>query len=163
MLEMLRDLIAHNGHANAAMLGAIQSNNAAAEDSEIGGLLHHMLIANRFWLLGVLGLPFVFEEESRTSGFFDTLIQRFRNAHEQQSEWAAAATPVDLARILQNPQIPGGRCSVAQAFMQVCMHSQGHRAQCAKMLRRHGGEPPMTDFILWLADRPSANWPVISG
>jgi uncharacterized damage-inducible protein DinB len=42
---------------------------------------------------------------------------------------------------------------VAQAIVQVCMHSQGHRAQCAKMLRRLGGAPPMTDFILWLANR----------
>jgi uncharacterized damage-inducible protein DinB len=39
--------------------------------------------------------------------------------------------------------------------MQVCLHSHGHRAQAAKMLRRLGGEPPATDFILWLANRPA--------
>ena len=40
--------------------------------------------------------------------------------------------------------------------MQVCMHSHGHRAQIAKMFRRHGGVPPMTDFIIWLVNKPAA-------
>ena len=34
MLEMLRDLIAHKGHANAALLTAIQQNPTAASDPE---------------------------------------------------------------------------------------------------------------------------------
>ena len=79
MLEMLRDLVAHKGHANAAMLGAIRQNDAAASDPELCELLHHVLIANRFWLLSVLELPFVFEDESRPSGSFGALIQRYRS------------------------------------------------------------------------------------
>ena len=55
MLEMLRDLIAHKGHANAAVLAAIRQNEAAASDPELFELLHHILLANRFWLLSVLG------------------------------------------------------------------------------------------------------------
>jgi uncharacterized damage-inducible protein DinB len=158
MLEMLRDLVLHNGHANAAMLSAVRQNEAAVADTELCQLLHHILVANRFWLLTVLGLPFVFEEESRPSCSFDVLAQRCARTHEQQSAWLGVATDADLARILESGLIPGGRCSVAQAFMQVCMHSHGHRAQCAKLLRRHGGVPPSTDFILWLAGRPTAEW-----
>ena len=160
MLGMLRDLIAHNGHANAAVLGATRQNDAAASDPELCELLHHILVANRFWLLTVLGLPFVFEDESRPSSSFDVLIQRYRRTHEQQSAWLAAATEADLARMMDNALIPGGKCSVAQALMQVCMHSHGHRAQCAKLLRRHGGLPPTTDFILWLETRRIAEWAV---
>ena len=48
---------------------------------------------------------------------------------------------------------------VLQAYVQVCLHSHGHGAQCAKLLRKHGGVPPQTDFILWLAGRPEAEWP----
>jgi uncharacterized damage-inducible protein DinB len=158
MLQMLCDLVAHNGHANAAMLGAIRENEAAASDLEVSELLHHILLANRFWLLTILGLPFVLEDESRPSDSFDALMQRFRRTHEEQSAWIAAASEPELARVLENALIPGGRCSVAQALMQVCMHSHGHRAQCAKLLRRHGGVAPMTDFILWLATRPTAEW-----
>ena len=160
MLEMLRDLVAHNGHANAAVLGAIGQNDAAASDPDLSDLLHHVLIANRFWLLAVLGLPFVFEDESRPSSSFDALVQRYCSTHAQESTWLAAATAADLARVLENPLIPGGKCSVSQALVQVCMHAHGHRAQAAKLLRRHGGVPPMTDFIVWLASRPTAEWAV---
>jgi uncharacterized damage-inducible protein DinB len=153
MLGMLRDLVAHKGYANAAMLNAIRQNDAAQLDPELLDLLHHILVANRFWLLTILGLPFVFETESCLSGSFDALIERYRSNQEQESTWLATATEADLARVLESPLVPGGACSVSHALMQVCMHSQGHRAQCAKFLRRHGGVPPTTDFILWLASR----------
>ena len=158
MLEMLRDLIAHKGHANAALLTAIRQNAAAASDTGLRDLLHHVLLANRFWLLTVLGLPFVHEDEARLSDSFDALIRRYASTHAQEARWLETATEGDLARVLESALIPNGRCSVAQALVQVCLHSHGHRAQCATRLRRHGGVPPQTDFILWLASRPSADW-----
>jgi uncharacterized damage-inducible protein DinB len=160
MLHILQDLIAHKGRANAAVLGAIRQNAAAASDPELVGLLHHVLLANRFWLLSVRGLPFDFEAESRASVSFDELIQRFRTTQAEEIAWIDGATDADLARALVNSLIPGGSCTVAQAVMQVCLHSHGHRAQCAKLFRRHGGEPPRTDFILWLAQRPPAEWTI---
>lgn len=160
MLEMLRDLVDHKGYANAALLGAIRQNHPAAADPELRELLQHILVANRFWLLAILELPFVFEAESRPSGSLDELIQRYRSTQEQESTWLAAATNADLARALVDPLIPGGRCPASHGVIQVCLHSHGHRAQCAKLLRRHAGVPPMTDFILWLAERPAAQWPV---
>ena len=158
MLEMLRDLVAHKGHANAALLTAIRQNPTAASDPELWEQLHHILLANRFWLLAVLGLPFVHEDEARPSPSFDALIQRYGSTQAQEATWLEAATERDLARILQDALIPNGRCSISQAFMQVCMHSHGHRAQCAKLLRRHGAVPPPADFILWLTTRPRAEW-----
>jgi uncharacterized damage-inducible protein DinB len=160
MLEMLRDLVQHNGYANAALLRAIRENDAAVADAELGELLHHILLANRFWLTSVLGLPFDVERESQPSSSFDVLVQRYRTTHEQQAAWLSTATEEDLARMLESDLIPGGRCSVAQAFVQVCLHSHGHRAQCAKLLRRHGGTPPPTDFILWLTSRAAPEWAV---
>jgi len=159
MLEMLRDLVAHKGHANAALLTAIRQNPAAASDPELWELLHHILLANRFWLLTVLGLPFVHEEEAHSSPSFDGLIERYRSAQTQEETWLETATERDLARMLEGALIPNGQCSVSQALMQVCLHSHGHRAQCAKLLRRHGGAPPRADFILWLSGRPQAEWP----
>lgn len=162
MLEMLRDLIAHKGHANAAVLSAIRQNDAAASDPELGELLHHILLANRFWLLTILGQPFVVEEESRPSTSFDALVQRYCATQAQESTWLTSATEADLRRTLESPLIPGGACSVSEALMQVCLHSHGHRAQCAKLLRRHGGVPPVTDFIIWRTSRPLADWPISS-
>jgi uncharacterized damage-inducible protein DinB len=158
---MLRDLVAHKGHANAAMLKAIGRNRTAAADPALSELLHHVLLANRFWLLTIVGAPFVAEDEARPSPSFDALVQRYRGTHEQEMAWLDTATEDDLARTLEDARIPNDRCSVSQAFLQVCMHSHGHRAQCAKLLRRHGGVPPPTDFILWLATRPTAEWPAL--
>lgn len=158
MLEMLRDLVAHKGHANATLLSAIRQNAAAASDPELLALLHHILLANRFWLLTILGLPFVHDDEARPSPSCDALVDRFGSTQAREVAWLETATEGDLARMLEDALIPNGTCSVSQAFMQVCMHSHAHRAQCAKLLRRHGAVPPPTDFILWLATRPDAEW-----
>ena len=163
MLEMLRDLVAHKGHANAALLHAIRQNGLAASDPELWDLLHHILLANRFWLVMVLGLPFVHEDEAQRSPSLDRLIERYRSTQAEEAAWLDAAVDRDLARVLEDARIPSGKCSVAQAFMQVCLHSHGHRAQCAKLLRRHGSVPPSTDFILWLAHRPPTEWVVVRG
>jgi uncharacterized damage-inducible protein DinB len=159
MLEMLRDLVSHKGHANAAMLSATRQHSQAAGDPALLGLFLHVLIANRFWLLTVLGEPFVQDVEARPAGSFDDLVDRYAATQAAETMWLATATEDDLTRILKDPRIPGGSCSVAQAFMQVCLHGHGHRAQCATLLRGHGAVPPMTDFILWIADRPDAAWP----
>ena len=155
---MLRDLVAHKGHADAALLNAVRSHPVAVADPELLDLLHHMLLANRFWLLTLLGRPFALEYESRVAGSFGELIQRYGSSHAEESAWLEQASDTDLQRIIENPQIPGGRCSGAQGLLQVCLHSQGHRAQCAKLLRRDGGVPPRTDFILWLTHRAQPEW-----
>jgi uncharacterized damage-inducible protein DinB len=163
MLRMLRDLVDHKGHASAALLNAIRQNATAAADPELLELLHHILLANRFWLFSVLGRPFILEEESGAAPSFDALVQRYARTQSQEAVWLGTATAADLERSLKNPLIPNGECSVAQAFVQVCMHSHGHRAQAAKLLRRHGSMPPATDFILWLGKRPEAEWSNVLG
>jgi uncharacterized damage-inducible protein DinB len=159
MLPMLRDLVDHKWHANAALLKGVRQNPTAASDPELWELLHHILLANRFWLMSVLEQPFVLAEESRLAPSFDALVERYARTQSQEAAWLRNATAADLERPLTGPFVPGGACSVAQAFVQVCLHSHGHRAQAAKLLRRYGGTPPATDFILWLATRPEAAWP----
>jgi len=159
MLAMLRDLMAHKAYANAALLLAIDRNEAAARDADLLALLDHVLLANRFWLLSIEGRAFVADDEGRPSPTLEALTERYRATHEEEAAFLETMRDGDLERALVNPLIPGGRCTVAQALMQVCLHSLGHRSQCAKLLRRHGGVPPSTDFILWLKDRPRAEWP----
>ena len=155
MLPMMRDLVAHKEYANTAMLQAILAHPAAARDQEILALLHHILVSNRFWTLTCLGLPFDRAKETVVPATLEELIASYDATQREEHAWMADATESDLARMIDSPLIPGARCTVAQAVMQVCMHSQGHRSQCAKMLRRLGGTPPMTDFILWLASHGS--------
>jgi len=156
MLEMMRDLIAHKEYANNAMITAIREHRESANSRELLELLHHILVSNRFWTLTCQGLPFDREQEIVVPGTLDELIGNYAASQRDENAWVARLSDGDLARTIDSPLIPGARCTVAQGLMQVCMHSQGHRAQCAKMLRRLGGTPPMTDFILWLANRSAA-------
>lgn len=156
MLQMMRDLMAHKEYANTLMLAAIRDHPEASRDPELLALLHHILVSNRFWTLTLLGLPFDQAQETIVPATLQELVEKYEATQRDENAWMARATESDLARMLDSPLIPGARCTVAQALMQVCMHSQGHRSQCAKMLRRLGGTPPMTDFILWLANRSAA-------
>ena len=151
------DLIAHKGWADAELLNAVRQHPAASSDPQLRTLLHHMLVANRFWLLSIVGEPFVADFETRVPESIDALIPIFRTTYDREKAWLATAADVD-SQTLESALIPG-RCRVSDAVLQVCLHSQGHRAQCAKMLRALGGSPPATDFILWIAARPSPAWP----
>src|SRR5262245_15178390 len=108
MLQMLRDLVAHKGHANSALLSAIRQNPSAASDLELPELLDHILLANRFWLVSVLGLPFVHEDEARPSPSFDTLIQRYASTQAREDAWLETAMEGDVARILEDALVPNG-------------------------------------------------------
>ena len=90
---------------------------------------------------------------------FRLVCSSFRATHEREIAWLGTASDAGLSRTLENALIPGGRCLVSEAVMQVCLHSQGHRAQCATMLRVLGGTPPATDFVLWRIDRRPPAWP----
>jgi len=158
MLGMLRDLVQHKAWASGALFAAIRKSDTASGDDALRALLHHIILANRFWLFSCLDRPIAVEEESRVPGSLPGVADLFRTTHELEADWIAHAGESDLARRLEGPLIPGGSCSVAQAYLQVCLHSQGHRSQCASRLRALGGEPPVTDFIVWLMDRPQAQW-----
>ena len=158
MLAMLRDLVAHKGHANAAILTAVGQDERAAADREIVDLLNHILVANRFWVCAVRRVPFGPDEGASRS--WDALVAAYQTTHDEEVAWLRSATETDCAAVLEHPLIPGGQCSVAQAYLQVCLHSQGHRAQLAKLLRRNDVLPPQTDFVVWLTSRPAPEWPL---
>jgi uncharacterized damage-inducible protein DinB len=158
MLAMLQDLIHQKWRANASLLNAIRRHETAAQDPELRKLLHHIILANRFWLRLTLGLPFVVEEESRAPESLEATVAQYRETHEQELEWLAQVQEPELARVLETPFLPDFSCSVAQAMLQVCLHSHGHRAQCSTRLRQSGGDPPNMDFILWLKERPAPDW-----
>jgi uncharacterized damage-inducible protein DinB len=162
MLDMLQDLVRHKWHANAAILQAVRQHDAAAHDEEIRKLLHHILLANRYWLLLALQREFAREEESRIPEGLDSQIERFKETAIVEMDWIFQLPESDLLRQLRSTSLPARSFSVAEAVMQVCMHSHGHRAQCAARLRALGGAPPMMDYIAWLVQKPDPDWPVRS-
>lgn len=156
MIALFRDLFEHQAYADAAMLNAVRAHDAAASDAPLRSLLHHTLFAHRFWLHLSQGLPFVVDEESKVPESLDTIAGRYRETYARDRQWLASIADADLDRRLESPFFDGRQYTVRDGLMQICLHSQGHRSQCAARLRALGGEPPALDYVLWIkADRPA--------
>jgi uncharacterized damage-inducible protein DinB len=158
MLATLRDLFCHQAFADAALLNAIRCHDTAARDQELRTLLHHILVSHRYWIQLSQGLPFSVEVETQVPDSLDLIVARYQATQVQEKVWLETLRESDLARALESPFFPGRLIAVGDALMQVCMHSHGHRSQCATRLRALGGQPPSLDFILWLEDRPEPAW-----
>jgi uncharacterized damage-inducible protein DinB len=69
---------------------------------------------------------------------------------------ATLAGPVSLPWFKDPPLA----LTLGQALHQAAMHSHYHRGQNATRLKELGGEPPLTDLIIWWwKGRPAADWP----
>ena len=158
MTNTLNDLVQHKWYANARFLKAMRENEEAANDKQLRELMHHVLVANRFWLCLSRDVPFDLERERQTPESLDPLVAQFSETHIEESDWLAKVNESDLAKQLQTPYMPGRTFSVEQGILQICLHSYGHRAQAAMRLRQLGSTPPTLDFIKWLKDRPPVEW-----
>ena len=140
MLELLRDLVAHKGYADAAMLGAVSHCDGAVAEADLLALFRHMLIANRFWLLSAAGLPFVYEQESEPQASLDEVVSRFRATHEQERDWIAAATDAYFDQDDRNaarPRWPLLRGAGADAAVPPLARASGAKRQAASRPRRN--------------------------
>jgi len=156
---IMEDLVRHKWHANAAYLAAVYRHEAARQDEELRTLLLHILVANRFWLFLTQGKEFDRENEARIPGSLDPLIESYKETESLETEWLSRCDDAEWSRQLVTPRFPGKSFTVSEAVLQICLHSQGHRAQSASKLRSLGGTPPATDFILWVMERPGPEWP----
>jgi len=158
MLARLQDLVHHKNYADAALLRAIAEHERACVDIDLRHLLHHIILANRFWASLYVGHHFDVEIESKVPESLQAVAILYRETHELETSWVSGLQNPDLDRLVVTSFIPDQSFSVAQGLMQVCLHSHGHRAQCAKKLRALGGTPPPTDFVVWLKERPAPDW-----
>lgn len=155
MLPLMDQLIRHKWWANDNLLRSIEQHKTAAEDPELRRLLHHILVANRYWLLLTLGQPFIDEDEKRIPDSHAALTEQFRQTQQQELDWLSRATTSEFDKPLQPRALPEMTVTVAQAMTQAILHSQGHRSQCATRLRALGGIPTPMDFVLWIRDQKS--------
>lgn len=159
MQTMLNDMVQHKWYANARFLTAMREREDAASDKQLRELMHHVLVANRFWLRLSQDAPFDMQRERIVPESVPALVEQFRGTHSEETGWLAKITESDLEKQLRTPYMPGRTFSVEQGIVQICMHSHGHRAQGALRLRHFGLTPPTLDFVTWLKDRPSVEWP----
>lgn len=104
-MTLFHDLIAHKGFADAELLKAIGQHPVASMDVPLRTLLHHVLVANRFWLLSIVGEPFNAGVETRVPDSFIELVAGFRATHAREKEWLASVADDALSRTLESPLI----------------------------------------------------------
>ena len=156
MLLMIEELMRHKWWANANLLRGIKQHPPAAGDEELRKMLHHILVSNRFWLFAILRRAFVREDEMQIPGDLAGILERFKETEQLESDWLATATESDLERTLETRSSRLGiDVSVRQAIIQICLHTQGHRSQCATRFRALGGTPPGMDYVLWIKEKIS--------
>jgi uncharacterized damage-inducible protein DinB len=149
----LRDLVDHQFWADTELWNAIGAHGPARDDKAIRDRLHHIHQVQRFFMRAV-GDRAVQPALTRPDDFpgFGELRDYAREAHDAVRRSLASLTDARLAQAVAIPWIkdPPLSITVAEAIMQMTLHSHYHRGQNATRLRELGGAPPVTDFIVWL-------------
>jgi uncharacterized damage-inducible protein DinB len=158
MTRMLDSLFRHQAWADAALLQAVGAHAEAAADERPRWTLHHMVMVQRGFLALLLGRLFDREKEMQIPASLDEFERLYRETHAEELSYVGRLGAADLAQPFKMPWIPGCNISVAEALVQVVMHSQNHRGQCLTRLRELCAKPPTLDFVLWAKDRPEPAW-----
>jgi uncharacterized damage-inducible protein DinB len=162
MNSLLRDLYGHQVWADAEHWRAIGAHPPARDDQTIRKRLHHIAIVQRafLWAAGDRQDQFAFTNPEDFAAL-DDLKQYSREHHDRISAYAAAVSDARLSEAIEIPWFkdPPLTLTVEEALVQCAMHSHYHRGQNATRLRELGGEPPMTDLIVWYwKGRPAPAW-----
>jgi uncharacterized damage-inducible protein DinB len=169
MLDFLHDLYGHQAWADAEHWRAFTAHVPALSDPALRKRLHHIhLVQNAFlFLVSSEVTPATVRGEdprpAMTAGFPEPpdLHAYARSYHGAAAAFMAETTDEQLASRVKIPWFPGGEftLSAGEALTQAAMHSHYHRGQNATRLRELGGEPPLTDLIMWYyKGRPAAEW-----
>jgi uncharacterized damage-inducible protein DinB len=151
-------LFAHQAWADASLLSAIHAHPPSQQDEWLQKTLLHMAGVQRYFIALFLGRPFDREKEKQPLASFADLVERFKAAHDDELAFVAGLSPADLERRFELPFLKT-EFTIADGLTQIVMHSQNHRGQCLRYMRKHGVEPPTLDYILWAKDRPAPMWP----
>lgn len=160
MTTTIHELFDHLFWADAALFNAIGACAAATTDEEIHARLHHVVLVQYAFLAIARGEGLVLTTP-RDFSSFDAMKEYARAAHAQLGEYLPTVTEEAFAETVIVPWLddPTMNFTREQALMQCVMHSQYHRAQNATRLRALGGEPPLTDIILWWwQKKPKPEW-----
>jgi len=160
-MTYLDELYAHQEWADAEHWRAFETYPAALADQAIRErLLHIHLVQHAFlWVTGARISEFAFKKLEDFPGMAE-LKGYGRRGHEELQALLKSAREEQMGEMIEVPWFkPPARISRRHALTQAAMHSHYHRGQNATRLRELGGEPPMTDFIVWLhKGQPKAQW-----
>jgi uncharacterized damage-inducible protein DinB len=159
MLAFLRDLLAHAEWANAVFFHA-WGKSPARDHEEMRQRVAHVIGVQQAFLSILRGQP-TGEPPGGHPPSFQDLKARAETSHANLRDFAAILQEEGLARTVQIPWFPDPPCviTVAEALVQVALHTQHHRGQLMTRLKDFGGEPKNVDWIIWLwKQKPRGRW-----
>jgi uncharacterized damage-inducible protein DinB len=159
MVSFLTDLMAHAEWANAVFFHA-WDRSPARDHEELRRRLDHLIGVQQGFLAVLRGESPGGPTDGPPSTFDELKVQA-QSSHAGLRAFAASLNLGAIVRTVQIPWFPDPPCviTVAQALVQVAMHSQHHRGQCMTRLKDFGGEPKNVDWIIWLwKQKPQARW-----
>lgn len=166
-LETLHQLYRHMEWADSMVWAAALERPEAAADSALRERLYHIHIVQRAFLKVWKGEALM---PLSSDHFTDlaSLLEWTRDSYAELNEYITGLGDMDLARPVVMPWIEmfeariGRKADVPtfhETLLQVAMHSTYHRGQVSTRLRELGGEPPLTDFIVWVwRGKPQPDW-----
>jgi uncharacterized damage-inducible protein DinB len=161
---LVRDFYGHQAWADSELWRAVRGHAGAFDDAALRERLHHIHQVQRAFLAMVGGRVREPEYWRRPAADFTTGAALQEWARDYHADAAVALEALDddaLGAPASIPwfQDPPVSITVGQALLQAAMHSHYHRGQNATRLRELGGEPPLTDLIVWYwKGRPAPAW-----
>jgi uncharacterized damage-inducible protein DinB len=164
--EDVTRLFDHMEWADSAIWNTVLATEAARSDAAVMARLHHVHLVQRIYLQMWLGKP----DRGRELETFTDLAEVYEWARHYYRECRAFVATVDANALAAHVQFPWAEelvkwfgeartATVQETILQVVMHTSHHRGQLCTMIRGHGGEPPLVDFIGWIwMGKPDAAW-----
>lgn len=159
MLTHLSDLMCHAEWANGVFLHA-WGKSPARDHEEMRRRLDHIVGVQDGFLSVLRGQAPTWRPDGPPSSFAD-LKAGAQASHASLRAHVSTLDEEALSRTVRIPWFPEPPCviTVAEAMVQVAMHTQHHRGQCMTRLKDLGGEPKNVDWIIWLwKQKPEARW-----
>ena len=163
MRQFIVDLYGHQEWADAELWRALELHPVALSDKALWERLHHIHLVQRFFLAIARGENVREMKVTKSESFTPESLKTYaRENHRAAGEFLIASDDEALRRTINVPwfQNPALDLPIEQALLQAAMHSHYHRGQNVTRLRELGGEPPLTDYIVWLwKGKAAAHWP----
>lgn len=144
MKEKLADLFEYTFHFNKKMIAVI-SENISGVDEKIIGLINHTLNAQQVWNSRILGEA---SFEVWQINPFETL-QEINQLNFKKSIGIVKDFDLDQKITYQNSRGTEFENTVFEMLFQAINHSTYHRGQINSLLKQHGIEPLLTDYIFY--------------
>ncbi|KXK01426.1 MAG: DinB family protein [Acidobacteria bacterium OLB17] len=159
-LTLLNDLFRQMAWADALAWRSVFASEAARDDKQLRGRLHHIHLCQHAWLKIWKGEPV----DANAGEGFDVrqLAAWARQYHDAAAQYLEGLSESDLGERVIVPQTGEDfrQPHLWESFVQITTHSTYHRGQVSARIREIGGEPAQTDFVLWVGlGKPNADWP----